>query len=100
MICECVSKYTGRDPNRTPKNRDKNGHRGLFKMQPVKRGERRRRRVGHGRLLKKERMVRSDNKNLMGVKNGQKKNMVSRRDGKLAIRGNGVTDSDTGRQLL
>lgn len=24
----------------------------------------------------------------MGVKNGQKKNMVSRRDGKLAIRGN------------
>ena len=36
----------------------------------------------------------------MGVKNGQKKNMVSRRDGKLAIRGNGVTDSDTGRQLL
>jgi len=56
--------------------------------------------VGHGRLLKKERMVRSDNKNLMGVKNGQKKNMVSRHDGKLAIRGNGVTDSDTGRQLL
>jgi len=41
--------------------------------------------VGHGRLLKKERMVRSDNKNLMGVKNGEKKNMVSRRDGKLGL---------------